>query len=115
MLIIIVSTVIISVGCTKIDNPPQQEEPPVVTKSLSDYFPLVEGNVWQYKGEGNEYASFTREVVFVEGDKAQIKDDNGGTVSTAVFITTDNEIVRIFFKVKNMKKLIILMKNLMTT
>lgn len=27
-----------------------------------DYFPLTQGSTWRYLGEGNEYATFTREV-----------------------------------------------------
>ncbi|PKM89813.1 MAG: hypothetical protein CVU87_04165 [Firmicutes bacterium HGW-Firmicutes-12] len=33
-------------------------------KKPSDFFPFTKGSTWQYKGEGNEYASFSREVVF---------------------------------------------------
>ncbi len=105
----LVLLVVFSTGCTNTENPapnpqekpnPQEEEPqpPLVTQSLHDYFPLGEGSDWQYKGEGNEYASFTREVLFVEGDKAQIREDNGGTVSASVYETTENEIIRIFFQ-----------------
>lgn len=100
--------VLFSTSCAKIDNPipePQEEQPkpqveefPAVTQNLNKYFPLTKGSTWQYKGEGNEYASFTREVLFVEGDKAQIKEDTGGTVSAAVFKTTEKEITRIFFR-----------------
>lgn len=30
-----------------------------------DYFPLTAKSTWRYQGEGNEFASFTREVLFV--------------------------------------------------
>ncbi|HHT64389.1 MAG: hypothetical protein ACOX4H_09845 [Bacillota bacterium] len=63
-----------------------------------DYFPLTQGSTWRYLGEGNEYATFTREVVFAEGNRAQIKEDNGGTVSASVFETTDEAVTRIFFQ-----------------
>lgn len=97
--------IICTTGCTNTDNPTQepqeeepQEEPSTGSQNLRDYFPLTQGSTWQYKGEGNEYASFTREVLYVEDDAAQIKEDNGGTVSASVFTTTDNEITRIFFQ-----------------
>jgi hypothetical protein len=63
-----------------------------------DYFPLTQGSTWEYLGEGNEYASFNREVIFVEGNRAQVKEDNGGTVSASVFETTDEAVTRIFFQ-----------------
>jgi hypothetical protein len=66
--------------------------------SLKDFFPLAEGSTWQYKGEGNEYASFVRKVLFVEGDKAQVSEDNGGTVSSSVFEITEAAITRVFFQ-----------------
>jgi len=54
--------------------------------------------LWQYQGEGNEYASFSREVLFAQDDRAQIREDNGGTVSAAVFEITDDAVIRIFFQ-----------------
>ncbi|MGB9792206.1 MAG: hypothetical protein ACPLTR_06475 [Thermacetogeniaceae bacterium] len=60
-----------------------------------DYFPLTKGSIWEYEGSGNEYASFTREVLFTEGNRSQVKEDNGGTVSAAVFETTENAVVRV--------------------
>lgn len=64
--------------------------------SLKDFFPLTEGSTWQYKGEGNEYASFVRKVLFVEGDKVQVSEDNGGTVSASVFEITEKAITCVF-------------------
>lgn len=61
-----------------------------------DYFPLVLGNRWEYAGKGNEYASFTREVIFTEGNRAQVQENNGGTVMAFVFETTDNAVTRVF-------------------
>lgn len=77
-------------GCT------QQAE-----KKPADYFPLKPGNVWEYEGEGNEYASFKREVLYVDNERAQIQENNGGTISTAIFETTDNAVTRIFFVGEN--------------
>ncbi|HWQ29573.1 MAG TPA: hypothetical protein VN549_01180 [Negativicutes bacterium] len=56
------------------------------------YFPLSIGSTWQYLGEGNEYASFTRKVLFKEGDRTQTMEDNGGTVSANIYRITDDEI-----------------------
>lgn len=60
-----------------------------------DYFPLTRGSVWEYEGSGNEYASFTREVLFTAGNRSQVREDNGGTVSAAVFETTEDAVVRV--------------------
>jgi len=63
---------------------------------LADYFPLTVGSTWSYLGEGMEYASFTREVVFARGGRGQLQEDNGGTVIAAVYEITDDAITRIY-------------------
>jgi len=82
------------------NQPDQENEKPgeETAKKPADYFPLTKGSTWQYLGEGNEFASFTREVIFASENRAQIKEDNGGTVSAAVFETTDETVTRIFFQ-----------------
>ncbi len=76
----------------------QDNKQPSPTANLSEYFPLTKGSTWKYQGEGNEYASFDREVLFIQENKGQIRENNGGTVSAAVFQVTDNKITRIFFQ-----------------
>lgn len=66
--------------------------------TVKDYFPLHEGCRWQYRGEGMEYASFEREVLYVAGDRAQIKENNGGTVSASIIKITEDAIIRTFFQ-----------------
>lgn len=95
-------------GCAKTNIPTpapdstkpnhQVENSIAIKNKPSDFFPLTKGSTWQYKGEGNEYASFTREVIFTKDNLAQVREDNGGTVSASVFKSTDNEIVRTFFQ-----------------
>ena len=80
----------------KEEEPKEEQQPEDI--SLKEFFPLTEGTKWQYLGEGNEFASFTSEVLFVKEDRAQVMENNGGTVSASVFKVTDDEIVRIFFK-----------------
>ncbi|GAB6158190.1 hypothetical protein JCM39194_13900 [Desulfotomaculum varum] len=92
-------------GCTKTTPAPepaapksQVQSPPAQEKKPGDYFPLTKGSTWQYLGEGNEYASFRREVLAVQDNLAQLREDNGGTVSASVFKKTDDQIVLIFFQ-----------------
>ncbi|HEX3032366.1 MAG TPA: hypothetical protein VHS59_09020 [Bacillota bacterium] len=103
---------ILAVGCTKNQAPIPAPKPPEQAKNENnkpvpkpaetettpaDYFPITQGMTWEYEGEGNEYASFTRKVVFAADDKGQLREDNGGTVSAAVFKTTKDSVTRIFF------------------
>lgn len=55
-----------------------------------DLFPLTVGSYWEYEGSGNEYASFTRKVLYTKGNLTQTSEDNGGTVATRVIETTDS-------------------------
>lgn len=64
--------------------------------SLRACFPLSIGSTWQYLGEGNEYASFTRKVLFKEGDRTQTMEDNGGTVSANIYRMTDDEVRMVY-------------------
>lgn len=111
LLVFLIFISIYAAGCSKPSVPekqkPQTEEPktqepktevPKQNLSPADYFPLTLGSTWDYEGEGNEYAAFTREVIFVEGDRAQIREGNGGTVSASVFQTSTEAVTRIFFK-----------------
>ncbi len=77
------------------EQPP--EEKPAAAKP-GQFFPLNEGNKWEYLGEGNEYASFIREVVFTSGNLGQIREDNGGAVSVAVFEVSEDTVTRVFFQ-----------------
>lgn len=88
-------------GCRR-SSSPQQDNDTSPTKnvsqqaSLASYFPLTVGSTWSYLGEGMEYASFTREVVFVRGRRGQLQEDNGGTVIAAVYEISDDAITRIY-------------------
>lgn len=90
LLILITGMLLIGlVGC----NNPQAE----ITPKPSDYFPVGINNMWDYLGEGNEYASFIREMPFVKNNQAQTYVDNGGTVVAEVFQVDDAAITRVFF------------------
>jgi len=62
----------------------------------ADFFPMTKGSFWEYEGEGNEFASFTREVLYTDGNRAQFREDNGGTVMATVLETTDTAVIRVF-------------------
>ncbi len=66
------------------------------TISVKDYFPF-EGDVeYIFEGMGNEYATFTRTVDYIDGDRIQIRDNNGGTEIVKVIEADDNEISIVF-------------------
>lgn len=87
-------------GCSN-SNGAKEPKPPATSATpevLAKLFPLTQGSSWEYQGEGNEFASFVQEVVFAEGKRGQIRKDNGGTVSAAVFEVSDDAVTRVFFQ-----------------
>lgn len=98
-LIIVLLMIIPVSGCSNKNNQPSAT--PIVNneikaKSPALYFPLELGSVWEYQGEGNEYASFKREVVFSSGKRYQIKEDNGGTVMAKIYEIADDSITMVY-------------------
>jgi hypothetical protein len=82
---------------------PEEDEEPIAepineveVKDVEAYFPLQVGNRWEYEGEGNEFASYTQEVVFSEGNRYQLTTDNGGTVMANIFEVRDDSIVNVY-------------------
>ncbi|KUO68681.1 MAG: hypothetical protein APF77_14855 [Clostridia bacterium BRH_c25] len=65
-------------------------------ESLLDFYPLKEGNMWEYEGEGMEYASFVQKVVFSSGNRYQVTVDNGGTVMANVLEVRKDSIVNTY-------------------
>ena len=86
LLVFLVSSIFLLVGCNKPAQPPlpeskqsettTPEKTPVKTPEpepakevvpavkLGDFFPVVAGSTWEYQGAGNEYASFSRKILF---------------------------------------------------
>lgn len=65
------------------------------TRQARDYFPSSIGSYWNYEGVGNEFASFSSEVVFSEANRVQLKENNGGTMIDSVYEISDTQISRI--------------------
>ncbi len=65
---------------------------------LSAYFPVDKNYVWQFAGEGIEFAEFTRRVEFRRGDRAQLSQWDGGTRLMMIFAVTSDTVTRTFSK-----------------
>lgn len=68
------------------------------------FFPTSIGSSWKYQGSGNEYAAFTREVVFASSNRVQMKENNGGTMTDTVYEITDTQVKEIYFKPESYEK-----------
>jgi hypothetical protein len=76
---------------TPVTPPPVEEE-----KDISQYMPMKLGYVWQYEGEGNEYASYTLRVEYQENNRYQLTEDNGGSVIADIYEVRDDSIVHVY-------------------
>lgn len=56
---------------------------------VSDYFPVDENLYWEYEGEGNEFAGGRVDTEFIEGNRVQLAQNNGGTVVAKIFEVSD--------------------------
>ena len=63
---------------------------------LSAYFPVGENYVWEFAGEGIEFAAFTRRVEFRRGDRVQMSQWNGGTRLMMIFQVSANAVTQTF-------------------
>lgn len=88
--ICIIFTVMGMVSCAPTSTPVPEKE------SLVGFYPLKEGNVWEYQGEGMEYASFIQKVIFSSGSRYQITVDNGGTVISNVLEESNESIINTY-------------------
>jgi len=99
---------LLAAGCGEQASPPGENktpqpgdtpsQPAPVVLQAQAYFPIQAGSSWDYQGEGNEFASFTREVIYSRDNRGQFKENNGGTVSSAVFEVNPDTVTRIYFE-----------------
>lgn len=83
----------ILVGCAEQPGPAPQE--PAVT-DVRSYFPTNPALTWTYEGIGNEYAAFTRKVLFQQDNQVQMAEDNGGTRMGQVYQVTAEAVIQTF-------------------
>ncbi len=100
-LIILMLINILLVSCTDQNNAaaPPKDTPGTVNQTeeaISEYFPLEVGNRWSYEGYGNEFASYTQQVVYKKDNKYQTMSDNGGTTIVNVIKVESDKIINIF-------------------
>ena len=77
------------------DKPPIEDSKPRETKqplTIKDYYSFTENTNYSYQGEGNEYASYNVIVDYIEGNRIQIRSNNGGTEMVKVLENNDGKL-----------------------
>ncbi|HBV88862.1 MAG TPA: hypothetical protein DEF42_19995 [Desulfosporosinus sp.] len=90
-------------GCTNKNEikPPIENSNPQESKqslTIKDYYTYKENTNYIYQGEGNEYASYNVFVDYIEGNRVQIRSNNGGTETVQVLENKDGELNLLFVK-----------------
>jgi len=97
-LLIVIGALAGSFGCWQ--RPPEQAVPkqPAPPKEVAaeTYLPLAQGNFWDYRGEGNEFAAYNDQVLFREGNLVQLKRANPGTTLAVIYKVSEDSITRVF-------------------
>ncbi len=65
------------------------------TLTIQDYYPFRENTVYRYAGEGNEFASFDTYTDYTEGNRIQLRSNNGGSESVRVLELKDGELIKV--------------------
>ncbi|ABB15816.1 GerMN domain-containing protein [Carboxydothermus hydrogenoformans] len=77
-------------------SPKPAEKP--VQLTVTDYFPVKANWYWEYEGEGNEFAGGRVDTEFIEGNRVQLLQQNGGTDVAEVFEVSENGVKLIYAK-----------------
>jgi len=75
------------------DIKPQENSQPL---TVQDYYPIKENTNYVYEGKGIEYASYNVMVDYIEGNRVQIRSNNGGTETVKVLEINDGKLTVLF-------------------
>ncbi|NLJ58960.1 MAG: GerMN domain-containing protein [Tissierellia bacterium] len=90
LILIVLATV---TSCNLTPGEPSEEVPEL---TIEDYYPIIENAKYFYEGKGNEYATYTVFVDYVEGNKIQTRTNNGGTETINVVEIEDGQLRLLF-------------------
>ena len=79
-----------------INTPKKDEKVEVLEYTIEDYFPFKENTIMDYEGIGNEFAEQTVFFEYIEGNRAQMKIFNPGTVLVKIFEYANGELREIY-------------------
>jgi hypothetical protein len=86
------------IGKKEITNTPKANrgKTNIAEYTINDYFPFKENTIMDYESVGNEFAEQTVFFEYIEGNKAQMKIFNPGTVVVKVLENSEGELKEIY-------------------
>lgn len=64
--------------------------------SIEDYFPIEENTKYSYEGEGNEFATYTVFIDYINNNRFQTRENNGGSEIIRVYEFQENQLVELY-------------------
>ncbi len=110
-IIILLMMSIILTGCMKKESSELNEKlfEDGMERDLRSYFPMIEGMEYEFSGEGDEFASFTREIKYVKKPYVQFH-EYSGTVGGFVYEVKEDQISKVFAQTESFEENNILSK-----
>lgn len=97
--LLFITLIISALILTSCDNGNIAEEPNVPDAlNIEDYFPLTENTKYTYKGEGNEFASYTVYIDYLKDNRIQTRTNNGGSELVRVLELKEGQLSELFFR-----------------
>lgn len=97
LLFIMLISVLLLNACNK-GNVPEVPDNVPDTLKIENFFPLTENTKYTYEGEGNEFASYTVYVDYINDNRIQTRTNNGGSEMVRVLEVSDGQLTELFFR-----------------
>lgn len=94
LLFITIISALLSAGCEKGNINEKPIDVPEVP-AIEDYFSPAENTKYIYEGEGNEFASYTVYIDYINGNRIQTRTNNGGTEIVKVLELKDGRLTEL--------------------
>lgn len=66
------------------------------TKKIESFYPFLSNVEYNFQGEGNEYASYSQYVDYIQGNKIQLRVNNGGTETVNVLELLNGQLTLVY-------------------
>lgn len=97
--LLFITLIISALILTSCNNDNIAEEPNVPDAlDIEDYFPLTENTKYTYKGEGNEFASYTVYIDYLKDNRIQTRTNNGGSELVRVLELKEGQLSELYFR-----------------
>lgn len=63
---------------------------------IEDVFPIQENTKYSFEGEGNEFATYTMYIDYINGKRVQTRSNNGGSETVRVLELKDGQLTELF-------------------